>query len=41
MPRKKSMACCMDRITASSSSNAFNDHESLGANQEHAPETHA
>jgi hypothetical protein len=39
MPREKSIAHRIDRITTSSSSNAPNDHESLGADQEQAFET--
>jgi hypothetical protein len=41
MPREKSIAHRTDRITASFSSNASDDHESLGADQEQAPETQA
>jgi hypothetical protein len=41
MPREKSIARLTNRITTSSSSSASNDHESLGADQEQAPETHA
>jgi hypothetical protein len=39
MSREKSIAHRIDRITTSSSSNAPNDHESLGADQEQAFET--
>ena len=41
IPRGKSIACCEDRIAASSSSRDGNNHDSLGANQEQAPEAHA
>jgi hypothetical protein len=34
MPRKKSIARCMDRIAGSSSSGASNDHVSLGVDHE-------
>jgi hypothetical protein len=34
----KSIACCKDRITASSSNSNANDHESLDVDQEQAPE---
>jgi hypothetical protein len=39
MSREKSIAHRIDRITTSSSSNAPDDHESLGADQEQAFET--
>jgi hypothetical protein len=39
MPREKSIAHCTNMIAANSCSSASDDHESLGANQEHAPET--
>jgi hypothetical protein len=41
MPRGKSIARCTDMIAASSSNNAFDDHESLGIDQDPTPETHA
>jgi len=34
MSREKSIACHMNMITTSSSNNASNDHELLGADQE-------
>jgi len=34
MPRRKFIAHCEDKITASSSSSDVDDHESLDANQE-------
>ena len=41
MHREKSITRHTDRITTSFSSSASNDHESLGADQEQAPKTHA
>jgi hypothetical protein len=41
MPRGKSIARCTNMIAANSCSSASDDHELLGANQEHAPETQA
>ena len=41
MSRAKSIACCTNKIVASSSSNASEDHESLGADLEQKPETQA
>jgi hypothetical protein len=41
MLRKKSIACHEDIIVASFSSSDADDHESWGADQEHAPEAHA
>ena len=41
MHKGKSIACCEHRIPASSSSSDNDIHESLGANQEKALETHA
>ena len=38
MPRGKSVMHCTDMITASSSNNASNNQELLGANHEQAPE---
>ena len=38
MPRRKSIARRDERITTCSSSSDADDHESLGANQEQAPE---
>jgi hypothetical protein len=37
----KSIARCIDKIVASSSNNAFDDHESLGIDQDPTPKTHA
>jgi hypothetical protein len=39
MPQEKSIACHTDMSAVSFSNSAFEDHESLGADQEQAPET--
>ena len=39
MPKGKSIAYCMDSITANSSRNDSDDHDSLGADQQQALET--
>ena len=39
MPRKKLIARHMDMIVVNSSNSVSDDHGSLGADQEHAPET--
>jgi hypothetical protein len=41
MPREKSLARCIDRITARRTTSTFDDHESLGADHVLAPEAYA
>ena len=41
MSKAKSIACRKDMIAVGSSSSNANDHESLGADQEHSFEAHA
>jgi hypothetical protein len=41
MPREKSLARCIDRITARRTTSTFDDHESLGADHVLAPKAYA
>jgi hypothetical protein len=41
MPKRKWITHCTDKNATSSSNNAFDNHKSLGIDQDPTPETHA